>query len=246
MNVVSSTWRKATAVALLGVAAVCLASIAAAAGKLPEIPESYLLTPAGRLTPLRAGVTYQATQLPIALRLKSPNRGWSGAQWTSGDHYFQGGGPPHFGWVHIGHQPLTLTEPPLGLITIMTAYGRTPSVAATVNVLRTRGHGATYEATTPVKLAGFSGIQFDGQAVGATQPSCSCRHFFIPFSTSSHSAGYFPDEYPVYGNAFRVIVLNVRGKTVVVYIENVALPVEQFPAFLSKADRLLALLRFPG
>jgi len=42
-----------------------------------------------------------------------------------------------------------------------------------------------------------------------------------------------------------VIVLNVRGKTVVIYIENVALPANQFPAFLTKANRILGSLRFP-
>jgi hypothetical protein len=228
-------------------AACAVASIAAAAttAKPADLPQSYLFTSAGQLTPLRAGVNYRASRFPLNLRLTPPNRGWSAAQWKSGDDYFQGGGPPNFGWVHIGHPGPTLAEPPLGLITIMTAYGRTPSVATTVNVLRTRGHGATYEATTPVKLAGFSGIQFDGQADGATQPSCACRHFFVPFSPRSHAAGYFADEYPVYGNAFRVVVLNVRGKTVVVFIENVALPVEQFPAFLTEADVILKSLRFP-
>jgi hypothetical protein len=228
-------------------AACVVASVAAAATANPaDLPQSYLFTSAGQLTSLRAGVTYRASQFPLNLRLAPPNRGWAGAQWKSGDTYFRGGGPPHYGWVHIGHQGPNIGDPPFGLITIMTAYGRTPSVAATVNVLRTRGHGATYEATTPVKLAGFSGIQFDGQAVGATQPSCACRHFFVPFSSRSHAAGYFPDEYPVYGNAFRVLALNVRGKTVVVFIENVALPVDEFPAFLDQANRLLQSLRFPS
>ena len=69
--------------------------------------------------------------------------------------------------------------------------------------------------------------------------------FFIPFSAASHAAKYYPDEYPVYGDAFRVLVLDVRGKTVVVYIENVALPPAQFPAFLTKAEQILRSLRFP-
>ena len=41
---------------------------------------------------------------------------------------------------------------------IMTAYAATPSVAATVSGLRTRGHGATYQPTSAVKVGGFSGI----------------------------------------------------------------------------------------
>ena len=70
----------------------------------------------------------------------------------------------------------------------MTAYARTPSLAAIVTGLRTRGVGATYEATSPVKLAGFSGTQFDGTVIAA-------RHTFVPFSPRSHGAKYFPDAY---------------------------------------------------
>jgi hypothetical protein len=37
----------------------------------------------------------------------------------------------------------------------------------------------------------------------------------------------------------------VRGKTVVVCIDSVALTVDEFPAFLTKADTILETLRFP-
>jgi len=242
--------------ARIGIVALCIAGLnslpvsaratssnAAKSLKLADIPQSYLMTAAGKLTTLRAGITYRASKFPIALRLKSPDRSWGGAQWESGTNYFRGGPPPNYGWVHIGQG--ASSPAPLGLVTIMTAYARTPSVAATVNVLRTRGRGATYEATTQVKLAGFSGLQFNGQVVGAKN-SDHTGHYFIPFSPRSSAARYYPDEYAVYGEAFRVIVLNVRGKTVVVIIENVALPAEQFPAFLTKAQRLLKSLRFPS
>jgi len=43
-----------------------------------------------------------------------------------------------------------------------------------------------------------------------------------------------------------VIVLNVRGKTVVIYIENVGLAPDRFPTFLSQAEEILQSLRFPG
>jgi hypothetical protein len=123
----------------------------------------------------------------------------------------------------------------------MSAYGRTPSVAATVNSLRTRGHGTTYEATAPVTLAGFTGLQFDGKLVGP-------KHLFVPFSARTHKAAYFPDGIGLEGNdqVFRFIVLNVRGKTVVLYINNFLLPADQFPAFLTKASKILAALRFPA
>ncbi len=204
-------------------AAVCVAPAAASPSKLRDIPQSYLFTPAGHLTPLHARATYRASK--------------------SGDQYFRGGKPPNFGWVHFGRGSASGFKQ--GLISIMTAYGRTPSVAATVNVLRTRGHGATYEATTTVKLAGYSGIQFDGQITG-TKNYDHIGHLFIPFSPKSTAAKYYPDEYGVYGDVFRVIVLSVRGKTIVIYIENVALPADQFPTFLNKADQVLNSLRFPA
>ena len=208
----------------------------------PDLAQSYYISPAGKAAPLHAETAYQASLFPILIRVRTAEPGWSGAQWKSGSDYFRGGGPPNYGWVHLLRGPATGI--PRGLISIMTAYARTPSVAAVVNVLRTRGVGATYEPTSPVSLAGFSGIQFDGRITGAKNVD-HIGHFFIPFSPPSHAAKYYPDEYPVYGDVFRVIVLDVRGKTVVIYIENVALPPEQFPAFLTKAERVLGWLRFP-
>jgi hypothetical protein len=220
----------------------CLAA-SAAGSTPPDLKQSYLFTSAGQLTPLHAGTTYQASLFPIPLRVGVPTPGWSGVQWKSGSDYFRGGGPPNYGWVHFGRG--STSGIPRGLISIMTAYTRTPSVARTVNVLRTRGHGATYEPTSSVTLAGFSGIQFDGRITGAKNVDHT-GHFFIPFSAVSHAAKYYPDEYPVYGDIFRVLVLDVRGKTVVVYIENVALPQQQFPAFLTKVEQILGSLRFPA
>jgi hypothetical protein len=210
---------------------------AATAPKLPELPVSDLLTPAGKLTTAHSGVTYQASKFPFALRITPPDGSWSGAQWESqSDRY--GGGPPFFGWVAVGQG--SPSRPPRGLIVIMTAYARTPSVAATVAGLRTRGVGATYQAATPAKLAGFSGVQFDGEIVAT-------RHTFVPFSPRSHGAKYFPDAYFMgQGQAFRITVLSVRGKTVIVFVDNVALPADQFPAFLIKADKILASVRLPG
>jgi len=223
------------------IATVCLAT-AAAASAPRDLPQSYLFTPSGALTPLRAGVTYQASQFPLAVRLTPADASWLGTQWKSGRDYFRGGPPPNFGWVHFGRG--SATGIPVGLISIMTAYANTPSVTATVRVLRTRGHGAAYGETTPVEVAGFRGVQFDGTIVGPKNYD-HVGHFFIPFSPRSHAAKYYADEYGVYGDVFRVIVLNVRGKTVVVIIENVALPTERFSAFLAKASQLLGRLRFP-
>jgi hypothetical protein len=225
------------------VLALCSLGGSATAGTIArDIPTSYIFTPAGGMSRLAPHATYRATTFPIQVRVTGPEPGWLGAQWRSGDDYFRGGGPPHYGWLHLGRG--TPTGIPQGLISIMTAYAGTPSVAAVEKVLRTRGRGATYGASTPIALAGYRGVQFDGTIVGAKNVDHT-GHFFIPFSPSSHAAGYFPDEYPVYGDVFQVMVVDVRGKTVVVYIENVGLPQERFPAFLEKADRILKTLRFP-
>jgi hypothetical protein len=209
----------------------------------PDIPQSYLIGPSGTLAPLQARLSYGAGQFPIPLRVTPPDGSWWGAEWKSGDQYFAGGAPPNFGWVHLAHAD-SPTSIPNGMITITTAYGPTPSVAATVNVLLSRGRGATYGPTSPVTLAGFTGVQFDGRIVGVRNID-HIGHYFVPFSPKSKAAKYYPDEYPVYGDVFHVLVLDVRGKTVIVYVENVGLPAEKFSAFLVKANRILDTLRFP-
>jgi hypothetical protein len=209
----------------------------------PDIHQSYIFTPPGKFTRLTAQTTYRASQFPIEIRVTPPDGTWWSAQWKSGSNYFAGGAPPNFGWVHLAKTTGAMT-PPSGMISIMAAYAHTPSVAATVQVLRTRGHGASYDAVAPTSLAGYSGEQFDGRITGAKNAD-HIGHNFIPFSARSHAAKYYPDEYGVYGDVFRVIVLNVRSHTVVIYIDSARLPADQFPTFLDQATAILASLRFP-
>ena len=209
-----------------------------------QLPVANLQTPNGFPSRLIAGATYQATsQFPIALRVTPPDGSWSGAQWKTARLTGDRGGPPFFGWAAFQQGSPKLA--PKGIVVIMTAYAGTPSVAATVSGLRTRGHGATYQATSTVKVGGFSGIQFDGQVV--------TKHIFVPFSPPSSGGGAYPGKLDAYevahnqaGGTFRVIVVNVRGKTVVVYLDSAALSSDQFPAFLTKATDILKSLRFPG
>jgi hypothetical protein len=91
-----------------------------------------------------------------------------------------------------------------------------------------------------VKIGGFAGTQFDGSVGGQ-------GHVFIPFSPPQHVAAFYADAFAFDpGEAFRILVLNVRGKTVVVFLESAALPPERFPAFLTTADEILGSLRFAG
>ena len=227
---------------------------AAASSTAPDLAKSYLFSPAGTLSPLRTHVAYQASLFPLPLRIVAPDKSWSGTQWKANvfspedieTHHLTchtNPGvcrPPYYGWAAIGQTGTPGNHPPQDLILIMTGYSRTPSVAATVTSLRTRGHGATYEPTVPVKLAGFSGLQFDGQVV-------AWKHIFIPFSPPTHKATGHADEIQMDGpgHAFRFIVLNVRGRTVIVMVSSIVMSVDQFTAFLPQADALLASLRFP-
>jgi hypothetical protein len=97
----------------------------------------------------------------------------------------------------------------------------------------------TYQPTARIRLAGFYGYQFDGQVVGE-------HHIFPPFTPPGGAMGGGPDAVELEdGWVFRVIALNVKGKTIVIYIANVALPAGQFPAFLNRAQRILKTLAFP-
>jgi hypothetical protein len=220
----------AATIALLSViVVVSLAATAAANGQarvLAKLANNDVNAPA-----LTTGVTYQASLFPLALRVTTPDGSWFGGQ---GKTITQTRGS--FGWAEFLQSP---PGKPLGAISMITSYGRTRSVAATVAQLRTGGSGATYQATSRVELGGFSGSEFDGQVVGK-------NHVFVPFSTLSHAATYHPDSYRFYrGEVFRIIVLGVRGKTVVLLLENAALPADQFPAFLTSANQILGTLQFP-
>ena len=140
------------------------------------------------MTPLRAGVTYEATDFPFAVRVTPPDSTWAGAQWKQNKfnpyeielrHLTCSTNPavcaaPYFGWVAIGRgvtdrMPAARADPRPRRISAHTVG------AATVEGLRTRGHGARYEPATKIELAGFPGVQFDGEVVGP-------KHVFVPFS----------------------------------------------------------------
>jgi hypothetical protein len=194
----------------------------------PRAAGAYDLSP----PPLKAHTTYAASLFPLALRVTVPAGTWLGGQ---GQSFALATQAPVFGWVELLSSP---AERPHGAIFAITAYGRTPSLATTVAGLRGRGKGATYRTPTPVKIAGFSGTQFDGEVVGES-------HIFVPFTPPAHVATFYPDAFKLdHAEVFRVIVLNVRSKTVVFFLENAALPAKQFPAFLSSANELLGALRF--
>jgi hypothetical protein len=210
---------------------------AAASGAPRELLENAFLNPSGRVANLAAGVTYKASTFPLPIRVTAPDASWAGAQWkydSSFEHKKQTVAP-YWGWVTFEQHG---AKPHQGAITLMTAYDQTPSVASVVTALRTGGHGATYGPTSSVKVGGYSGVQFDGNVVGK-------EHAFIPFSPKTNTAAWRPDAYYMRkGEPFRIIVIGVHGKTVVMYEENLDLAADQFPTFLTAADTLLNTLRF--
>jgi hypothetical protein len=216
-------------ITLLAVAAFLAA--AAAAASPPELATSNLNTQAGMLAPLRADVTYQASAFPLGLRVTTTDRTWSGTQWKTSSH-----GKPAFGWAGFGQG--RADRPPLGLVEIETAYGPTPTTAAILGRLRTAGGGATFGATSRITLARLPGWQIDGRVFGRF------GHVFVPFTAKTGGASP-PDSYKLSpGEAFRLVVLDVKGKRVVVIFDSAALPADRFPAFLDSASRFLASLRF--
>ena len=117
------------------------------------------------MAPLKSGVTYQASKLPLPVRVTPPIAGWRGTQWKANGfspveiekrHLTCSSSPkvcapPYFGWAVIGQAGTAATKGvPRGIVLVMAGYSRTPSVAATVRNLRTRGSGATYEQTSAV------------------------------------------------------------------------------------------------
>ena len=197
------------------------------------------LAPAGHVANLAPGVTYKASDFPLTILVTIPDASWGGAQWKY-DSSFQRrktSVAPYYGWVTFERRE---TGPAQGIITMMAPYGRAPSLAVVVAGLRTRGRGATYGATSRVKLGGYSGVQFDGKIVGR-------EHVFIPFSPKSTVAKWYPDNYGMgQGEVFRIIVLAVRGKTVVVYVENAELPARPVPGLPPPSRQALEDPQIPG
>jgi hypothetical protein len=232
-----------------------LGALAAAADTLRDIPVSYLFSPSGKLTQLKAGVAYRASDFPLPFRVTPPDGSWGGAQWKANQfppseialrHLTCSSNPkvcarPYYGWVTLG-QGFSQAGPPRSLIVVMSSFSRTPSVATTVANLH-RGKNVEYQSASGVKVGRFAGVRFDGQTAGA-------RHAFIPFAppTPGHALGDGAGDavwIEGVGHPFRYIVLNERGKTVVVMIGSLALSPDESAAYLAKTAAIVGLLRFP-
>jgi hypothetical protein len=210
----------------------------------------------GNTKAVQRGVAYQANEFPIALRLRPPDDHWRGVQYTSGA----------FRFVQLSH--LRTGTTPLhgvGYLTIEAGTGSTPSAATVLRNLRATPHIAEGQ-TKPIRIAGFAGKAFDATIVGTDSPPicktirCAKGVSFAPFTTNRHCGfcnhtmhGQTQDvKFAGTGQRFRIIVIDVRGKTVVIYLESVFAdqptfpPAKIFPTFLPYAQQMLANLAFPG
>ncbi len=138
-------------------------------------------------------------------------------------------------WWRTGNVPLH----GWGYVTLEAATGPTASVAATIRRLHATPHidASSIKAT---RVASFAGQTFDATIVGTDRPPV-CRT--IRCAEGVSIAGK--------GQLFHIIVVDVRGKTVVIYLESGFAdqprfpPAKTFPTFLPYAQQMLATLRFP-
>lgn len=205
--------------------------------------------------PLQRGVVYEASRFPLALRLRPADAHWGGGQNESG----------RFRFVQVHH--LRTGNAPLhgvGYITFSSATGATPSVAETVKRLRATPH-VKFGPITTARVAGFAGQAFDATITGTDHVAgVSVSGVSIdPFTVNHHclfcgDAQKWPNletkdvKFAGTGQLFHIVVIRVRGKTVVIYVESIYgiqkkyPPAKLFPTFLPYANKMLATLRFPA
>jgi hypothetical protein len=200
------------------------ATAIASAGGAPE-----LLKSATRFAPLQPHVMYQASLFSPELQITAPDGNWQGAQFVSHG----------YAWVILPQRP-----PNRGGVAMISAPRSTQSAATTLHRLQTEradvpAVGITTRPAHAVTIGGFRGQQFDGTVTGRY------GHTFVPFSSSSGGASSSAGDHLRLGNgkAFRIVVLNVRGKPVVFEIDADSATLDS--SFLTQVTNLLALLRFP-
>ena len=243
--------RKVAARLTLVAAALAFAGVATGAGPVNLFDGGNLHESVGQAggQELKRGVTYTARTFPLALTVRPSDDLWGGVQLQSKQfrfvqfHHKRAGPTPLHGW---------------GFVTIEASTGRTPTPAATI----ARLHATPLLKAgplKPVRVAGFRGKAFDATVVGVDPGNTGIS--LTPFTTPRH-CGFCEDtlngetldnKFAGKGQLFRIIVLGVRGKTVVIYLESSFgdsttrkhPPTKTFPTFLPFAQRLLSTLAFP-
>jgi hypothetical protein len=185
-----------------------------------------LLKSSTRDASLSSGVSYRASLFTPSVRITPPQPAWRGHQWI--DHVYD--------WVNVSRQN--------GGIAVVSAPESRQSAATTLRLLKTEradstAVGTSLEPQIAVTVGGFRGWQFDGVATG------QYGHTFVPFSGHSRTARDAAGDKLHYdhGKAFRIIVVDVRGKTLVFFLDSDASTIDL--NFSNAATKLLKSLRFP-
>jgi hypothetical protein len=182
--------------------------------------------------PLKAHVSYSASLFTPRLLVTPRDGTWRGKQWVNNGYP---GAEIEWRWHrYSGEQRASAS------IILLAAPRLHQSVAATIKRLRHGPHNA-YEGSLrdlvvkPVTIAGFRGQELDGTISGKGS------HAFVAFGTQPSEGA----DYVFYKNsAFRIIALDVRGETVVFYLDPWG---PTYPAStLAAIDSGLKSLKFPG
>jgi hypothetical protein len=215
---------------------VLVAAAAAAAAIAPAAPARAprdLLKSPTRFAPLEPRTAYGASLFSPTVRITPPGAGWQGGQRV--DH--------RYGWITLVYRADDAERG--GALSIVAAPGSRQTAAATLQLLRTERAAGTnvgidVTAVTPLSVGGFPGKQLEGTVIG------QFGHTFVPFSGHSHGAsGSAGDHYRVpHGVAFRIVVVDVRGHTVVAFEDSDRPQVNL--DFSAEAAKMLSALRFPN
>ena len=217
-------WRAAISIVAV---ALGLAGTAAGAGTATRADISDLPKSASKIFDLTAGTTYQASLFLPHVRFTVPVAGWQGSQ-----HVSHG-----YDWFFLGWRDR-------GGMAVISAPGSAQSLATTVHRLETDradtpATGISIRPAVAVTVARFPGQQFDGTVTG------QYGHTFAPFSSNTGGASASAGDHwrlPK-DDAFRIIVLNVRGMPIVFVMDSDQPTLDT--GFVAAAAKLLKSLRFP-
>lgn len=207
------------------VAAAAAASCVALAAVTTELPKGV-----EKFKPLKPG-PYQASLFSPAVQVTIPDAQWNGAQWVKES-------------IHAIVLPRSL-KVDMGGMLIFSAPGSTLSASKVLQRLRTErasgpNVGITVKPTVSVKIAGYPGKQFDGLVIG------TYGHTFVPFSGKSGDASLSAGDHDRLprNTAFRIIVLDVRGKVLFFEIDSGGKVSTQNPGVLTDATKIIRSLKF--
>jgi hypothetical protein len=182
---------------------------------------------------LKRGALYGASTFPLKLTARPPDALWLGGQTQAGTYRF--GVSQH---KSLRNAQGKVSVWGSGEVAVETGTGKTGSVAQVLKNLRSTPQ-ISVTAPVSVRVAGYGGQQFDATITGA-EPG-EHGEAFVPFSGDPRPVR--DHMFVLKGEKLRIIVVGVRGKTVVIYEQPSMDRLEKtFPAFTGAAKRLLATL----